>query len=77
MIKKPDNTITKTQLIKQYNNISIALQGLYTDCHNTADRLITLEQELADIKKLLVDILKYHKSLSELETKLFRDNLSK
>lgn len=71
--KKPD--LTKEQLLKHYSNILIAMQGLYYDCHLTADRQLQLENELHDIKKLLIEILKYHKSLEEIESKIFRDNL--
>lgn len=79
MAKSGNNSTktTKDKLLKQYDTILIALQGLYTDCHNTADRLSQLEADLADIKKTLIDILKYSQSLSEFEQKVFRSNLSK
>lgn len=72
----PKNTsLTKEQLLKQYNNILVALQGLYHDCHTTVDRQSQLESELQDIKKLLIQLLKYQKSLLDFETKVFRKNL--
>lgn len=74
---KSNSKPTKDRLLNQYETILIALQGLYTDCHNTADKLHQLETDLQDVKKTLIDILKYSKELSEFETKIFRNNLSK
>lgn len=63
-------------IISQYNTLLTALQGLYTDCHNTSDRQLALEQELNDIKSLLVQILKAQKTIVDFEEKIFRKNLA-
>ena len=75
--KNPKTITTAQKLFKQYSNILIALQGLYTDCLSTVDRLDRMESDLLEIKKHLIDILKFQQELSHFETKIFRDNLSK
>lgn len=80
MAKSSDNNANKTtkdKLLKRHESILIALQGLYTDCHSTADRLSQIETDLSDIKRTLINILKYSEGLSEFEQKIFRNNLSK
>ena len=70
--KKP---IKPDSHLKQYQTICIVLQSLLKDSHSSNDRLLKLETELEDIKKLLIQQLKFQKELSEFETKLFRHNL--
>lgn len=76
---KPPKTLSSSEItliISQYSALLTALQGLYTDCHNTADRLLQLESELHEIKTLLIQLLKAQQSLVDFEQKLFRKNLS-
>ena len=70
------STLRLAQLNKQYEGILKALQGLYMDVSKTSDKQLQLESDLHDIKKTLIDILQYHKSLKDFESKVFRNNLN-
>lgn len=71
------NSADSKDIVKHYHTLCIAMQSLFTDVHISSDKINTLESELKDIKNLLIQILKYQKELSQFESKVFRDNLSK